>query len=374
MLLADAQINVNAQGGSFYGTGDVLAANGQLVTNVVLAGATAIVVGSDVTTTRSRRPTSRPPTRPRRSRPATVAGPQRPARRDVYQYLGDHDRGRRSASTSRRPPRTTPTPTLWQKVADVSVEAPSRPPASTRRSSAPPRPAPTASASRSRSTRSAGRRRTSSSTRSTRCSATRSSRRRSTASGRPRASRQVIDSTITAAGDVPVTALNAAQLNATVSNAASSVAVGDVRREGQERRRHPRVEQGLERAPRRRSTTRPSPPAATSRSPPSTTPASSRTSRSSPRRPRRTTAARASSRTRSTTSSPADFLSSEGVQALKLGDRVRVAPLHTAGGTVGGVYRYLGQDETRDLSAEDYTDLGYWQPVAVTTLIPQGST
>ena len=41
MLLADAQINVNAQGGSFYGTGDVLAANGQLVTNIVLAGATA---------------------------------------------------------------------------------------------------------------------------------------------------------------------------------------------------------------------------------------------------------------------------------------------------------------------------------------------
>ena len=53
MLLADAQINVSASGGSFYGTGSVLAANGQLVTNVVLAGAGAWLVGSEVTATGS---------------------------------------------------------------------------------------------------------------------------------------------------------------------------------------------------------------------------------------------------------------------------------------------------------------------------------
>ena len=48
MLLADAQINVSASGGSFYGSGTVLAANGQLVTNVVLAGAGAWLVDSAV--------------------------------------------------------------------------------------------------------------------------------------------------------------------------------------------------------------------------------------------------------------------------------------------------------------------------------------
>ena len=70
---------------------------------------------------------------------------------------------------------------------------------------------------------------------------------------------------------------------------------------------------------------------------------------------------------------PADFLSTEGTQTLKFGDRVRVKAGHTAGGTVGGVYRYLGEDGARSTSATRTTrDLGYWQPVAETTLIPQG--
>ena len=51
MLLADAQINVSASGGSFYGTGTVLAGSGQLVTNVVLAGASALVYDASLTTT-----------------------------------------------------------------------------------------------------------------------------------------------------------------------------------------------------------------------------------------------------------------------------------------------------------------------------------
>jgi hypothetical protein len=41
MLLADAQTNVSASGGSFYGSGTVLAVNGQLVTNAVLSSAQA---------------------------------------------------------------------------------------------------------------------------------------------------------------------------------------------------------------------------------------------------------------------------------------------------------------------------------------------
>ena len=50
MLKADAQVNVSASGGSFYGSGTVIAGSGQLVTNVVLGGATATLDDSAVTT------------------------------------------------------------------------------------------------------------------------------------------------------------------------------------------------------------------------------------------------------------------------------------------------------------------------------------
>ncbi|MDA8435110.1 MAG: hypothetical protein M0Z98_03915, partial [Actinomycetales bacterium] len=48
MLLADALINVTASGGSFWGTGTTVAGSGQLVTNVALAGATAWIADSTV--------------------------------------------------------------------------------------------------------------------------------------------------------------------------------------------------------------------------------------------------------------------------------------------------------------------------------------
>jgi hypothetical protein len=50
-LLAELTTTVTASGGSFYGTGKVLAVNGQLATNLVLADATATVQDSAVTTT-----------------------------------------------------------------------------------------------------------------------------------------------------------------------------------------------------------------------------------------------------------------------------------------------------------------------------------
>jgi len=50
ILQATATSNVTASGGSFYGSGTVLAVNGQVVTNVVLSSAEAYVVNSDITT------------------------------------------------------------------------------------------------------------------------------------------------------------------------------------------------------------------------------------------------------------------------------------------------------------------------------------
>ena len=51
LLKADAELNVTASGGSFYGSGTVLAVGGQIVTNVVLAESYAYVVDSVVGTT-----------------------------------------------------------------------------------------------------------------------------------------------------------------------------------------------------------------------------------------------------------------------------------------------------------------------------------
>ena len=50
LIIARAEVNVEASGGSFYGSGDVLAVGGQAVTNLILSSANAFVVGSDLTT------------------------------------------------------------------------------------------------------------------------------------------------------------------------------------------------------------------------------------------------------------------------------------------------------------------------------------
>ncbi|MEA2197211.1 MAG: mucin9, partial [Solirubrobacteraceae bacterium] len=76
---------------------------------------------------------------------------------------------------------------------------------------------------------------------------------------------------------------------------------------------------------------------------------------------------------------PADFLSSEGPRAIKFGQTVRLAPGYANGGTAGGIYEWMGPDApagvTVDLSNPDhpYTDLGWWKPVPATQLIPQGN-
>ena len=222
MLLADAQINVNAQGGSFYGTGDVLAANGQLVTNLVLAGATAVVVGSHLTTSAPTSDFTTANTPTKLETGARVEILTGPLAGGVYEYIGDPLEDPLGIDLSTAGEDYTDVD-VWQKVPDVLVDAEST----------------------------AGIDATILSATSTGADgfgftlafnsigwkaqnflfnavdtllgdplvASAFNGERSAASVA-----QVINSTITAAGDVQVSALNATQLNATVSNAASSVA------------------------------------------------------------------------------------------------------------------------------------------------------
>ncbi len=61
----------------------------------------------------------------------------------------------------------------------------------------------------------------------------------------------------------------------------------------------------------------------------------------------------------------ADYRSSEGVRTIKLRQRVKAAD--------GKVYEYMGVDGDVDLSDEaQYADLALWKPVLGATLIPQG--
>ena len=61
----------------------------------------------------------------------------------------------------------------------------------------------------------------------------------------------------------------------------------------------------------------------------------------------------------------ADYRSSEGVRNIKLHQRVKAGD--------GKVYEYMGVDGDRDLSDEaQYADLALWKPVLGATLIPQG--
>ena len=68
-----------------------------------------------------------------------------------------------------------------------------------------------------------------------------------------------------------------------------------------------------------------------------------------------------------------DYKSSAGSTALVFGKRVLVEQGNNAGGTVNGVYEYLGIDATVDLKTQDYRNLDVWKPVLGTELVPQGN-
>ena len=57
----------------------------------------------------------------------------------------------------------------------------------------------------------------------------------------------------------------------------------------------------------------------------------------------------------------ADFETSDGVNSIKYGDRVRVAGDYANGGHQNGVYIYMGVQDTIDLSQQDYTNKDYRQ-------------
>ena len=72
-----------------------------------------------------------------------------------------------------------------------------------------------------------------------------------------------------------------------------------------------------------------------------------------------------------------DFVSTEGVRDLVFGDRVRLADDHVAGGDAGSVYEYMGAGQqpgdTRDLTLEDFSNTDFWKAVLETQLIPQNN-
>jgi hypothetical protein len=70
---------------------------------------------------------------------------------------------------------------------------------------------------------------------------------------------------------------------------------------------------------------------------------------------------------------PADFLSSDGSREIEFGQRVRLtSDYDSSRGTPDAVYQYLGTTATLDLADTDYIGLGLWKPVPVSNLVPQG--
>ncbi|MBC8506768.1 MAG: hypothetical protein H8D34_18030, partial [Chloroflexi bacterium] len=67
-----------------------------------------------------------------------------------------------------------------------------------------------------------------------------------------------------------------------------------------------------------------------------------------------------------------DFLSSDGLKSLTLGDRVRLDNDYRNGGDGGSIYKYMGPDADINLKTADYGDIGYWQPDSLANLAPDG--
>ena len=71
----------------------------------------------------------------------------------------------------------------------------------------------------------------------------------------------------------------------------------------------------------------------------------------------------------------ADFSSTETNADVGYFQRVRLADDYANGGKPGSVYEWLGTDEAGqglNLSEQDYSDAGYWKEVPETTLFPEG--
>lgn len=65
-----------------------------------------------------------------------------------------------------------------------------------------------------------------------------------------------------------------------------------------------------------------------------------------------------------------DFLSQDGLQEIQFGSKVRIAENYDNGGEPGSIYRYMGEDAAIDLSAADYSDVGFWFEESETVVDP----
>ncbi|MBF0453057.1 MAG: LEPR-XLL domain-containing protein, partial [Candidatus Magnetomorum sp.] len=69
----------------------------------------------------------------------------------------------------------------------------------------------------------------------------------------------------------------------------------------------------------------------------------------------------------------ADFETSDGTQNLEFGNRVRLEDDYATGGTAGSVYMYLGTQETLVLNEQDYSNQDYWKELKATQILPEGN-
>ena len=72
---------------------------------------------------------------------------------------------------------------------------------------------------------------------------------------------------------------------------------------------------------------------------------------------------------------PADFSTDETNVDIKFGERVRLSADYANGGNGGSVYQFMGTDADGvglDLSVQDYSDAGFWKEVLETQLFPEG--
>ncbi|KPA11264.1 repeat-containing protein, partial [Candidatus Magnetomorum sp. HK-1] len=69
----------------------------------------------------------------------------------------------------------------------------------------------------------------------------------------------------------------------------------------------------------------------------------------------------------------ADFETSDGTQNLEFGKRVRLSDDYEKGGNAGSVYIYLGTLESLVLNQQDYSNQDYWKEVKATQILPEGN-
>ena len=66
------------------------------------------------------------------------------------------------------------------------------------------------------------------------------------------------------------------------------------------------------------------------------------------------------------------YTTKSGTREVLYGEKVRVDDNYAGGGIPGTLYRYLGEDDTIDLGAQDYSDGSLWEEVTEENVLPVG--